>query len=289
MKRFSPAQDGFSLVEILITLALGLLISGAIIQVLVSSSITERLNRSIASTQESGRFAITRLRADLLMTGRYDPLFPDLNQDVDIVAESAFVQNHPVLLPGQFAGFSDVGSVQGAMGANDTLTVGLQAHHDCRGFKLGYPAQEEFYVVNEYFVEDRQLKCRGFDGRVLLGQKAAEGHSGHGAFTLLDNVESFQVLYGYANSSDITDNSARPVQYVTANQLPAIFTANGQVVAIRIAILIQGDAEVTIEPTPQFKLLNEAPIRPAANRLFKQFETTITLRNIKNFMRSRKV
>ena len=42
---------GFTLIEIMITLALGLLISGAIIQVMVSNSVTDRLNRAIASAQ----------------------------------------------------------------------------------------------------------------------------------------------------------------------------------------------------------------------------------------------
>lgn len=282
-------QVGFSLVEILITLALGLLISGAVIQVLVSSSVTERLNRSISSAQESGRFIISRLRSEVLMAGRYDMLSQNLNIDQDIVAEASFVKNHPVILPGDFNAFADVGSAQGASGAHDKLAVSVLAQRDCRGYLLGYAAAEEFFVVNEYFVDGNKLKCRGFDGRVLRGQKVAVGHNGHAAFTLLDDVESFQVLYGYTNSAITADNSARPVSYVTADKLPAALGANGQVVAIRLAILIRGDAEITISPVPSFKLLNEDAITPTTQRLFKQFETTITLRNSKNFMRSRKV
>jgi len=282
-------QRGFSLVEILIALALGLIISGAVVQVLVSNSVTERLNRSISSAQESGRFIVSRLRSELLMAGRYDMLSQNLNSDQDIVAEASFVQNHPVILPGEFNAFVDVGSVQGASGASDKLAVSVLAQRDCRGYRLGYAAGEEFFVVNEYFVDGNKLKCRGFDGRVLRGQKVAVGHNGHNAYTLLDDVESFQVLYGYTSSAITADNSARPVSYVTADRLPAALGNNGQVVAVRIAILIKGDAEITISPVPSFKLLNEDAITPAAQRLFKQFETTITLRNSKNFMRSRKV
>ena len=50
------SQRGFSLVELMITLTLGLVISGAIIQVLVSSSVTNKLNQAVAQVQESGRF-----------------------------------------------------------------------------------------------------------------------------------------------------------------------------------------------------------------------------------------
>ncbi len=285
----SSKQAGFSLIEVLITLALGLLISGAIVQVLVSNSVTERLNRSIASVQESGRFVVSRLRSEILMAGRYDILSENLNTDQDIVAEASFVQNHPVILPGTFNAFADVGVVQGADGASDRLAVSVLAEQDCRGYRLGYPAGQEFFIVNEYFVDGNKLKCRGFDGRVLRGQKVATGHNGHAAFTLLDDVESFQVLYGYTDNSVTNDNSARPVSYITADRLPAALGSNGQVVSIRIAVLIKGDAEVPINPVPSFKLLNEAAMTPSASRLYKQFETTITLRNSKNFMRSRKV
>lgn len=289
MRTLNKSQQGFSLIEVIISLALGLLISGAIIQVLVSNSLTERLNRSIASTQESGRFVITRLRNELIMAGRYDILSPELNRDVDVTLESAYVLNHPVILPGDFLAFPEVGSIQGVAGANDKVAVSLQGAVDCRGYKLGYGDNEEFFVVNEYFVDGRALKCKGFDGRVLRGQKLPVGHDSHASVTLLDEVESFQVLYGYTDNLITGDNSARPVGYVTANQLPAILANNGQVVAIRLAVLVKGDAEVSIDNSPKFKLLNEAAVNPTDRRLFKQFETTITLRNVKNFMRSRKV
>ena len=55
-RRHRP-QQGFSLVELMITLTLGLVISGAIIQVLVSSSVTNKLNQAVAQVQESGRLS----------------------------------------------------------------------------------------------------------------------------------------------------------------------------------------------------------------------------------------
>lgn len=282
-------QQGFTLIEIMITLTLGLMISGAIVQVMVSNSVTERLNRAISSAQENGRFIVSRLRSEVIMAGRYDPLSPDLNRDQDVVLEASFLQNHPVPLPGDFAANGSVGAVQGANGGSDVLTVSLQSDRDCRGYKLGYADDEEFFVVNEYFVDGTTLKCRGFDGRVLQGLKAAVGNNGDAAYTLLDDVESFQVLYGVTNNVLTGDNSGRPVSFVPADQLAATFANNGQVVAVRIALLVKGDGEVIIDPRPTFRLLNEAPIQPTENRYYKMFETTITLRNVKNFMRNRKI
>ena len=283
----SPRRvSGFTLIEMMITLALGLLISGAIIQVMTSNSVTDRLNRAIASAQESGRFIVNRLRSEIIMTGRYDPISPDLNQDVDVVEEAAFVQNRPIPLPGDFVSRLGLGAIEGNAGDSDTLVISLQSDRDCRGFTLGYAANEEFYVVNEYFLDGNQLKCRGFDGRYLRGQKIAEGHNGHAAFTLLDDVQSFQVLYGIADASVAGDNSARPVQYVPADQLAGAFVNDAQVVAVRIALLVRGDGEVNVNPVPSFVLLNEDPITPGNQHIYKQFEVTIALRNMKNFVRS---
>jgi len=282
----SRRVQGFTLIEIMITLALGLLISGAIIQVMVSNSVTDRLNRAIASAQESGRFIVSRLRSEVIMTGRYDNLSADLNRDVDVVEEGAFVQNRPVPLPGDFVSRAGLGALDGNLGDSDTLVISLQSDRDCRGYTLGYAAGEEFYVVNEYFLDGRELKCRGFDGRYLRGQKIAEGHNGHAAFTLLDDVESFQVLYGIADAAIAGDNSARPVQYIPASDLAGVFANNAQVVAIRIALLVRGDGEVAVDPVPSFVLLDEDPVTPGNQHIYKQFEVTIALRNMKNFMRS---
>lgn len=280
-------NGGFTLIEVMITLALGLIISVAIVQVMVSNSVTDRLNRAIASAQESGRFIVNRMRSEVIMAGRYDPLDGDLDTSVDIVQEAAFVQNHPIPLPGDFPVRAGLGALEGPnAGDSDTLVVSLQSDRDCRGYTLGYNPGDQFHVVNEYFLDGRELKCRGFDGRYLRGLRAAVGHNGHAAFTLLDDVESFQVMYGIADSVIAGDNSARPVQYVNAAQLGASIAAGGQVVAVRLAILVRGDGQVQVSPSPSFVLLDEAPITPGTDNIYKQFEVTIALRNMKNYVRS---
>ncbi|MFT7258188.1 MAG: type IV pilus assembly protein PilW [Glaciecola sp.] len=291
MSRFSnksnckEKQKGFTLVEIMISMALGLVISGAVIQIMVSNSVTEKLNRAMASTQESGRFIINRLRGEMLMVGLYDQLNPKLNIDVDVVNENNFVRNHPVILPNEFAVRTALGASQGAGGGNDTLVVSLQSNMDCRGYALGYENDEEFYVVNEYFVDDNKLKCRGFDGRYLRGQKVAEGHNSHNAITILDDVTNFQVTYGITESAS-TSGSAIPTRFITADGIPNAINNGRTIIAFRIAIVVRADSDITVENRPSFRLLNEANYTPNDNGLYKSFETTITLRNMKNFVRS---
>ncbi len=278
-------QSGFSITEIMITLAMGVFISAGIVQVMSSNQVTDRLNRSLASAQESGRFIVSRMRSDLLTAGRYDALDPNLDTSVDIVDEAAFVQNRPVILAGDFSQNLTLGSTQGANGADDVLVVGMQGLRDCRGYKLGYAANEEFYVVNEYFVESGVLKCRGFDGRVLRGQRIAVGNNNDAAMPILDNVLSFQVLYGISATASTGNFSGTPTTYVTADALAQQRANGAHVVAIRIAVLVEGDGQTYIDPTPTFKLLNEPSLTPSGNGLYKMFETTITLRNMKNYAR----
>jgi type IV pilus assembly protein PilW len=287
--RFTRRQSGFSLIELMISLVLGLLISSSVIQVMISNNMSERLNRAVASAQENGRFIVSRLRNDILMTGRYDPLSPALNTDIDIVEESTFVKNNPVPVVGDFVSGASIGAKNGTSGGSDTLVVAMQASQDCRGNHFGYAEDEEFFVVNEYFLDNTSLKCRGFDGRVLRGQQGANLNDSDNAYTLLDDVYSFQVQYGMSDVAAAQDNSARPVKFIDASTLDIEKAAGSQVVAIRIALLIKADSNVIISPVPSFKLLNENAIQPTEERLFKQFETTITLRNSKNFIRSRNI
>ncbi|WP_100656370.1 PilW family protein [Alteromonas flava] len=279
-------QQGFTLIEVMIALTLGLIISGAIIQVMVSNSVTDRLNRAIASAQESGRFIVNRFRADVIMAGRYDPLSAQLDRSVDIVTEAAFVQNHPIPLPGDFVSRPALGALEGPGPTDsDTLVISLQSDRDCRGYNLGYN-NAEFHVVNEYFLDGNELKCRGFDGRFLRGLKNAVGHNGHTALTLLDDVESFQALYGIADADLAGDTSARPVQFISADNLAAAIANGGQVVAVRLAVLVKGDGRVQLGKSPSFVLLDEAPITLGDEHIYKPFEVTIALRNMKNFVRS---
>lgn len=59
---------GFSLLEIMIALALGLLLSVGIVSLFGTTSSTNKLQNGLARLQESGRFAVTRMESDLRMS-----------------------------------------------------------------------------------------------------------------------------------------------------------------------------------------------------------------------------
>lgn len=276
------AQYGFSLVELMITLTLGLIISGAVIQVLISSSVTNKVNQAVAQVQESGRFIMARLSAEFYEVGRYDQIVADVDTSVDIVAEAAYVENHPVAVPGDFPTKNTLGSVQTSSGGSDKLVVSLLSNEDCTGNTHGY-AGREFHVVNHYFVSGSTLKCTGYDGRVLLGLKSQSVDPV--TITLLDNVESFQVQFGV--SDVITSSNGQAVTYVTADDLDNLRALNQQVVSLRWAIMLKSyQNEVRQTQAQKYALLNEASKTMTTDHYYQVFSKTLALRNMKNFVRS---
>ena len=279
----SRAQLGFSLVELMITLTLGLVISGAVIQVLVSSSVTNTLNQAVAQVQESGRFIMSRLSAEFYEVGRYDLVMATIDDSVDIVAQAAYVQNRPIVLPGDFASNASLGSEQTSNGGSDKLVVSLLGTADCTGNRHGYALNDEFHVVNYYFVTGSTLKCTGYDGRVLRGMKAQV--SSPATVVLLDNIESFQVQFGVAD--EITSSQGHAVRYVTADALSALRDANQQVVSLRWAVLLKSyQNEVQQTQAQQFAMLNETAKTLDTSHYYQVFSKTLALRNMKNFVRS---
>ncbi|TKB02939.1 prepilin-type N-terminal cleavage/methylation domain-containing protein [Alteromonas portus] len=275
-------QHGFSLVELMIALTLGLVISGAVIQVLVSSSVTNKLNQAVAQVQESGRFIMARLSAEFYEVGRYDQIVANVDTSVDIVAEAAYVENHPIAIAGDFPTNNTLGSVQTASGGSDKLVVSLLNDEDCTGNSHGY-AGSEFHVVNHYFVSGSTLKCTGYDGRVLLGLKSQSVDPV--TVTLLDNVESFQVQFGV--SDVITSSNGQAVTYVTADDIDNLRALNQQVVSLRWAIMLKSyQNEVRQTQAQKYALLNEASITMGTAHYYQVFTKTLALRNMKNFVRS---
>jgi type IV pilus assembly protein PilW len=64
-------QRGFSLIELMIALTLGLVITGVVVQVFSSSRSTYDLEEGLAEIQEQGRFAMEFLASDIRQSGNF--------------------------------------------------------------------------------------------------------------------------------------------------------------------------------------------------------------------------
>lgn len=62
-------QQGLSLIELMIAMLVGLLLTGAVMQIFISSKNTYRMQDSMARLQENGRFAVSYMANDIRMAG----------------------------------------------------------------------------------------------------------------------------------------------------------------------------------------------------------------------------
>jgi len=65
-------SSGFSLIEVMVAITLGLLLSAGIITIFSSTSKANKVQNALARLQENGRYAMTRIGADLrMLSGQY--------------------------------------------------------------------------------------------------------------------------------------------------------------------------------------------------------------------------
>ncbi len=106
-------QSGMTLVEIMIAMTLGLVLTGGVIQLFLTSKQTFRMNEAMALVQESGRFALETIARDLRMAGYQGCADPG-----SVISESIVTNNSPTANLSQTA----IAGVEGS-GAADALTV----------------------------------------------------------------------------------------------------------------------------------------------------------------------
>ena len=89
MSKFHNSQQGLSLVELMIAMVLGLILTAGIIQLFIGSKQTYRFQDSLSRVQENARFAIDALAYDVRMAGYVGCAQPNLIQVNNIALPSS--------------------------------------------------------------------------------------------------------------------------------------------------------------------------------------------------------
>ena len=272
------SNRGFSLVELLISLTLGLIITSALVRVYQSNNKLQTYNYALSTIQEDGRYLLAVMRRSLMAVGDYNEFSSNLNRDVDTTIEQAYIKDNPIALENDFVGDPTVGSIDRGNNNGDQLTVNIVGSAACNGSDFDYDPNEEFHAVNQYFLENNTLRCRGYDGRALRGLKAAAGAPQ--AVTILNNVHDFQVLYGITQPTGGVE-TGYVTSWVTADRVAAFNRADGSksVVGVKLAVLIKNDDDINIDSTRKVKLLGNAAYDVPDDGLYRVFETVILFRN----------
>lgn len=243
-------QSGFSLVELMVTLLLGSLISIAAVQLFATNQRTFLLQQGLTDVQEQGRFALEYIARDMRRMGHRITGLPD-TPGIVLAAGANYLA-------------SDEGG--DAAIANDRLTFSFHGDIgvlDCEGDAVAGAATT---VVNMYWVQDSELRCRGSNDAGTTGLVIASG------------VDSFQVLYG-------VDPNADGIPFASRYEPASALAADDQIVAVRIGLLVrtlEGD-EAQMAASPDFVVLDKQLAGGAAPldvmRVRRLFTTTVKARN----------
>lgn len=251
MKKFNgyAQQGGYTLLELIIAGALGLVLLLGVVQIYLGASNTNNFQSSVIEVQDNGRFVLAFLEKDIQRSGW-------VNAELTNAADVTTLGNHIDFA--QSTNGTDAGNNN-----SDTLTVlyeaddtpGVEVEYDCDGTAItGGSLITNQYTITQESVADTSLslKCNNR--------------------TLVRNVESMQILYGIdSTGDDIVDG------YVRADQIGTFQT---DVMTIRIGLVISSTNEVLEQDnTNSYQVLDSIFVSPGDRKLRRVFYKTILLPN----------
>ncbi|WP_018717328.1 PilW family protein [Arhodomonas aquaeolei] len=238
-------ERGLTLIELMIALVLGLMLSAGAVQLFIANKQSYRLQDALARVQENGRFAMQRLGRDVRMAGYHNPLTAP--------TPDAF---HTDATP------SDSNTADGGSGASDRVAVVRMYPDETAADCLGTKAAGE-RVVNVYSVSGGSLVCRGMDPETGSWLESAQ--------PLIDGVDTFQAEYGIDSDDDGSVDSYEDAGGVTDWS---------QVITVRLALLLRTQQD-NLRPAnaDTYNVLGETVSPGSDGRLRSIFENTIVLRN----------
>lgn len=299
---------GVGLVELMVTLLLGALITAGVISLFNANRQTFRLQDNLALAQETGSFALDFMARDIRRAGYPGDMFNTVGGFDTANTFNDQVTNRTDMVNGTNVAVSYVDDQIAVIYQPDPFT----AEQTCTGDAV--PAGTQ-YVSNRYWVRntadnrDRELVCQGFalatsgtaiTGRTAIGQPQA----------LISGVDSFQVLYGVDTTHTTTpgggcaESPNMPNLYVPGSQLLAALN-NGAappacamalssistVRAVRIALLVRTAADVDAAAPAGLayqvldRTINAGNFPPVADgRVRRLFLTTVSLRNTERIL-----
>ena len=247
------AQAGFTLVELMVALALGLLISAAAIQLFLGGLLTSRMQQANAELQNSGVFGLDYVARDLRLANYINTDFPELNEQtpwggVVLTARTAALSNANIPIPAA-APFISQGLLSHSPGdtvstvanewqglsnvslASDQLTIQFVAPNamvNCEGANV----QAGDYVIQRYFVRradaaattgtDYGLACDANTPTPTATPAVAEpttisGFGGAGEL-IMPRVDHFAVQLGTRLVTTVAGVETVRMAYYTINQ-----------------------------------------------------------------------
>jgi type IV pilus assembly protein PilW len=233
-------QRGFTLVELMIAIVLGLLVIAGAVSVYLGSKQGYRLANGLSLMQATGRATLDLLAREIMISG-----YP---QEDGIES------------------FDPAYSTDGGGSASDTFTVHYRTTTDCLGNATPVYANGEQYARNQYYVQGDDLVCQ---------PRAEDGSASGSADSVVAGIENLQVLYG--EDTDTADAVTNATRYVTAGNVTDWDNVVSARIGI---VVNSGQGIATSNDTKTFSLIGQPASAAAGDRLRRRaYSTTVVIRN----------
>jgi type IV pilus assembly protein PilW len=233
-------QKGFTLVELMIAIVLGLLLMAGAVSIFMSTKQGYRLESGLSLMQATGRGTMDLLAREVMMAG-----FPQ-------------VREIETFIPAM--------TTDGGGSSSDQFAVRYQSDTDCLNGATPVYADGERYAKNMYFIDvDNNLRCRTLaeDDSTILEAVVVQG------------VENLQLLYGEDNIA--ADSVVNATRYVTAGNVTdwdnVVSVRIGVIVNSQSAVATSDDNVI-------YSLFGQAAAAAGADRMRRRaYTTTAVIRN----------
>lgn len=266
-------SGGFTLIELMVSMGLGILIAAIAAQLFVTNLMSFNAQRGISDVQDNGRFAVDFINRDVRQSG-LRPAGALINPYPAIVVDAAS-------MPGATAATLTTNSMASStgLGSSDQLVIQrltLVDTVDCEGNTV----LANRYVVSRYFLRkdaasgsESALACAGgsHDTLALDASVSAQGT------VLMPSVENLQIQLG-AGSSGV------PVRYYRPDEYLALPDPRPRILAVRVGVLASSmdSTGKQLGAVPSINVLDQVVANaPGDGRIRRVFVTSIALRNEK--------
>lgn len=307
-------QHGFTLIELMISIVLGLLVVAAALAIYLSGQRSLSLQNGMSELQQSSMFGLSLITHDV----RHANLNTNESLTVNTTEEGSGIifsaANLPTSVRGNIASHitAQATGIGGTTENSDRLTIQFKPEYDqtnttqsistmtdCEGKEIKYSNKKyDGTHVQSYFVQEMmQPNGQSFSpkrfglycdsGHYEPTQDSSVLHLGTGAQLLMTDVEAFKVKLGVKNATG-------QIRYMTINDYKAAPTS-GDVVSVDLGVLVRSANPIgndsnfddgqtfnlfnDVSGTTYGKVLLKAEQKTGSKYLRSGFSQVVTLRN----------
>lgn len=248
-------QRGVTLIELMISMAIGLVVLWGVVEVFASNKETYKVQDSLGELQENGQYALNFISQQIRQTGYYPNPYGGLTGTSATAEAVAFGAVLPV------TGNNGTGT------NNDDITVSYYTTTtDCIGDNppvVNTAKQKQTATGLATTIATNILDIQaGSSGRPSLFCNGIE---------VADGIEAMQILYGEDTDADGLVDTYSPVSAVADLR---------EVMVVKVSILVATSKEINRESDTKSYTLLDTTIGPVGDRRLRRvYSATIRLRN----------